>query len=142
MVIKFDNPPSDEDLLALAKEASEKAYCPYSDFTVGAALESDTGRVYLGANIENASYPVALCAERVALADAVLNGERRFTRLAVYGKKKGSAAKACYPCGVCRQALSEFADENLIIITESKSQAKKNSFATLLPYSFGKESLI
>ena len=142
MLTEFNKRLSDEELLALAKKASEAAYCPYSDFSVGAALESDTGRVYLGANIENAAYGVALCAERVALAEGVMRGERKFKRIAVYGKKKDETEnEACYPCGVCRQALSEFCGSELTVITEKGGKIESHSFSSLLPYSFRKENL-
>ena len=101
-------------LLELAKEARENAYAPYSGFCVGAALLTCDGEVFTGCNIENASYTPTCCAERVALFKAVSEGKTKFSAIAVVGALRGERAdKPCYPCGVCRQALSEFADASL-----------------------------
>jgi cytidine deaminase len=100
-------------LLNLAKEAAEKAYAPYSGFKVGAALLADSGLVYTAGNMENASYSLSLCAERVALAKAVSEGERDFLKVAVYSRDQYPVV----PCGACLQSLAEF-DAELEIITE------------------------
>ena len=96
------------DICRLAVRMRERAYTPYSHFRVGAALLGVSGRVYTGCNIENASYPVSVCAERTALFKAVSEGEREFQALAIAGGPEGGALQYCAPCGVCRQAFQEF----------------------------------
>lgn len=106
-----------EKLISLANEARTRAYAPYSHFTVGAALLCGDGSVYIGCNVENASYTPTCCAERVALFSAVTDGKREFEAIAVCGGKEGEAPiEPCYPCGVCRQALSEFCNDKMKIL--------------------------
>lgn len=126
---------SDEELIALAFEAREMAYVPYSNYKVGAALLSEDGQVFKGCNVENAAYPNTYCAERTALVKAVSEGQRRFTKLAIAGS--GSAP---YPCGACRQSLYEFAPE-LEILVAWDGQVIKTSLPELLPCGFGPSSL-
>ena len=97
-------------LITKAVEAMEKSYSPYSDFKVGAALLSKSGKVYTGCNIENASYSPTCCAERTAFFKAVSEGEKDFTAIAVVGGKNGEISSMCSPCGVCRQVMAEFAE--------------------------------
>ncbi len=126
------------ELLEKAKEARLYAYAPYSHFAVGAALLSSDGRVFLGANIENAAYSVTCCAERVALFRAVAEGVRDFRAIAIVGGKEGGeATEPCYPCGVCRQALCEFAPEDLAVYTTEGAC----TLGALLPHNFGKNNL-
>ena len=94
---------TDRELVAQALRFRENAYAPYSHFAVGAALLGRSGRVYGGVNVENASYPVGICAERAAIARAVADGERDFEALAVVADSPG----VCVPCGMCRQMIAE-----------------------------------
>lgn len=125
----------DEELVRAADEARRHAYVPYSHFPVGAALLTQDGRLYTGTNVENAAYPVSLCAERVALFKAVSEGERRFARLAVVTDTGGT------PCGACRQALAEFAPQLEVIVADARGQTRTFSLGQLLPESFGAEQL-
>ena len=133
-----------QDLVRAALEAAKGAYAPYSRFRVGAALAATSGRVYTGANVENASYPCGICAERAAVARAVAEGETRFTAIAVAGLgPDGAAAAGCTPCGLCRQTLREFAapDDFRVYVASSESTWREFTLAELLPESFGPESL-
>lgn len=120
-----------EPLLSEARAARERAYAPYSGFRVGAALETAEGAVFSGCNVENASYGLALCAERSALAAAVAAGHQSFTRIAV----STSSGPPASPCGLCRQALAEFAPR-LSVRSESPEGTADWSLATLLPAPF------
>jgi len=124
--------PSDQELLTTAREALRFAYAPYSGFRVGAALLTEGGRIYTGCNIENASYGLTVCAERVALFCAVAQGELRFRVLAV----ANDSLQPAYPCGACRQVLSEFADNLEIIVCGSEGEPVKAMLAELLPHAF------
>ena len=128
---------SEQELCRLAVQMRERAYCPYSHFAVGAALECADGSVYTGCNIENAAYSPSLCAERVAVAKAVSEGNRSFTRLAVAG---GSEA-VCVPCGVCRQVLAEFAPELELLCVSGTGEVQRFSLPQLLPQSFNADFL-
>ena len=131
---------SDNELVSLANKARESSYCPYSGFSVGAALLTKSGRVYTGANIENASFTPTVCAERVALFTAIHAGERDFEAIAIVGGKCGDVAKSTFtPCGVCRQALSEFSGKNLRVIIASDTETLTLTLGDLLPYGFGKD---
>jgi cytidine deaminase len=126
----------DRDLIAVAASAAERAYCPYSHYPVGAALETDDGAVFTGCNVENASYPAGICAERVALVKAVSEGRRHFTRLAVVTGTGGA------PCGVCRQMLYEFAPDLRVIIADTAGKIIfDDALSVLLPLGFGGEHL-
>ncbi len=123
------------ELLAAAKEARKNSYSPYSGFAVGAALLAESGEVYLGCNVENGAYGDTCCAERVALFSAVAKGERRFLAIAVVGEE----GVPCYPCGSCRQALSEFCAGDLSVIVEHGERACEISLDSLLPHAFSFE---
>ena len=120
------------ELVSVARETAEKAYAPYSRLRVGAALEGRSGRVYVGCNVENASFGLTICAERVALFEAIAQGEREFTRLAVATPDAPPLA----PCGACRQVLAEFARDLPIHSAGSRDRARGFTLAELLPYAF------
>jgi cytidine deaminase len=122
--------PSDADLLRLAKGAMARAHAPYSGYTVGAVLEDADGRTHIGVNVENAAYATTICAERAALARAVADGARRFRRLALV-----SNGVAPFPCGACRQALSEF-DGDLEILVRGPRGVTRSTLGDLLPHAF------
>ena len=122
---------SDEQLLLIAKEASKNSYSPYSGICVGAALETESGKIYTGVNVENSSYGGTICAERTAFVKAVSEGERKFKRIAVAG-----SINNLVPCGICRQFMSEF-NKNLKIIYEGTDGCIKcTDLETLFPESF------
>lgn len=132
----------DKDLVKLAREARERSWCPYSGFSVGAALLTKGGKVYTGANIENASFTPTVCAERVALFSAVHAGERDFEAIAIVGGPVGRAAEKLFtPCGVCRQALLEFCSADMRVIVASENEVLVKTLGELMPYGFGKESM-
>ena len=124
------------ELIAAAKAAAEKAYAPYSNFFVGAALLTKSGKIYTGCNVENSSFSVTNCAERTALFSAVADGEREFSAIAIVGGENGDLSKPCFPCGVCRQALSEFCDRDMSILIVSKDTYKEYTLGDLIPESF------
>lgn len=132
---------TDSELMQRAVEARKNSYAPYSDFHVGAALLAKSGKVYTGCNIENAAYSPTNCAERTAVFKAVSEGERAFTAIAVVGGKGGELAELCAPCGVCRQVLAEFCDENMRFVLGNPERIAVYTFAELLPLSFGKNDL-
>jgi cytidine deaminase len=121
-------------LTELAARARENAYAPYSNFYVGAALLTKDKEVFTGCNIESASYSPTCCAERVAIFKAVSEGKKDFEAIAIVGGAKGQSTDApCYPCGVCRQVLSEFAGADLKIYFADGSET---TLGSLLPHAF------
>ncbi len=130
------------ELVNLAKEAAENAYVPYSDHFVGAALLCKNGKVYTGCNIENAAYGPTNCAERTAFFKAVSEGERDFDSIAVVGGKGLDFRNYCTPCGVCRQVMSEFCDDNFkIILGKNDDEILQTTLAELLPHRFSPKNL-
>ncbi|MBQ8175092.1 MAG: cytidine deaminase [Clostridia bacterium] len=130
---------TDQELLLLAEQARENAYAPYSRFLVGAALLAADGRVFLGANVENASFGATNCAERSAIFAAVSAGVRDFVAIAICGAKQGGRGTICTPCGICRQVLSEFCNSKLRVLLGNSEEYREYTLAELLPHSFGDE---
>ena len=128
---------TDQELFALATEVRERAYAPYSGYAVGAALLTKGGKVYLGVNVENASFGATNCAERTALFSAVACGEREFAAIAVAGGRKGEAPSVCTPCGICRQVLAELCPPDCKVILLDGA----HRLDELLPMAFTEENL-
>ncbi|MBN2898636.1 MAG: cytidine deaminase [Clostridia bacterium] len=123
-------------LVEMAYEVMENAYVPYSKFNVGAALLTKSGKVYTGCNVECASYGATNCAERTAIFKAVSEGEREFTAIAIVSRTRDIT----FPCGICRQVLSEFADEMDVILAKGM-EYKVYKLTELMPYAFEKSEL-
>ena len=123
----------DQKLADLAKEIAKKAYAPYSNFRVGAAVITDSGNIYTGCNIENASYPATICAEDVAVFKAISEGETKINTLAV-ACIDAESDTAIFPCGISRQRMSEFNTENVIVV--NNDGYKKYKFSDILPFDF------
>ena len=130
-----------QELYILAESARNRAYAPYSHFTVGAALLSKSGKVYLGCNIENAAYGAVMCAERTAFFTAICEGERDFAAIAIAGGREGEAGDVCAPCGICRQVMAEFCASDFEIVLGPESDIKVYRLDEILPLSFTKENL-
>jgi cytidine deaminase len=125
-----------QKLIDTALATRRYAYTPYSNYSVGAALLTESGRIYTGVNIENAAYPTSICAERVAVFKAVSEGEHRFRAIAVATTNGGT------PCGSCRQVLSEFGLDTLVLIVNDKGEVlQESSVSDLLPGAFRPEDL-
>lgn len=126
-----------QELIRLAIEARTRAYVPYSNYPVGAALLTSTGKIFTGVNIENAAYPTTICAERVAVFKAVSEGERELVAVAVVTSNGGS------PCGSCRQVLAEFGLETRVLIADAEGRLVQDvAVAELLPGAFRPEHLL
>lgn len=125
-----------ETLIRAAQAARQWAYAPYSNYPVGAALLTASGRIYDGVNVENAAYPATMCAERVAVFKAISDGERQFEAIAVVTANGGS------PCGTCRQVLAEFGLDTIVIIADQDGNiTRQTTVAELLPGAFGPADL-
>jgi cytidine deaminase len=126
-----------QSLIDRAKEARQHAYAPYSKYPVGAALRTKSGNVFTGVNVENAAYPVGICAERTAVYKAVSEGEREFEAIAVVTENGGS------PCGECRQALAEFGLDTIVLIANGEGKLlQETTIKDLLPGAFTSEHLV
>ena len=122
--------------IELAKSARLNAYSPYSNFQVGAALRTKSGKIYLGCNIENHGLQ-AICAERTAFAKALSEGEKEFECITVVGANKGEEPKEkCMPCGYCRQFMSEFVNKNFKVCVTDNNNVEELTISQLLPHSF------
>ena len=133
---------NDKDLIKAAFGAMRNAYAPYSGYKVGAALLAASGTVYIGCNIENASFSPTNCAERTAFFSAISAGEREFQKIAVVGGKKGEEpTEPCPPCGVCRQVMREFCAPDFAILLSGKGGILRYTLEELLPAGFGGEML-
>jgi cytidine deaminase len=127
-----------EKLIKEAERAKKKAYTPYSKFKVGAAVLCTDGKIFTGCNIENASFGLTVCAERVAIFKAISEGSTKFEAIAVIG----DTDKPCSPCGACRQVMSEFCEDAPLIMANSKGDVKIKKVKELLPEAFGKNDLL
>lgn len=132
-----------EELILAALKARENAYAPYSHYQVGAAVLTADGAVFTGCNVENASYGATCCAERTAVFQAVSAGKRKMKAVAIAGGMEGEApSDYAYPCGICRQVLSEFGGPDLtVIVAKSPDDYREYSLGELLPSSFGGDSI-
>lgn len=130
---------TDNELIASAISARKNAYAPYSGFKVGAALLTVGGRIYTGCNVENAAYGETVCAERNAFFKAVSEGERNFVKIAIVGG--GDTLTLSYPCGSCRQVMTEFCNEKLEILISDGNKTEKHTLRELLPHSFNVSAL-
>lgn len=120
-------------LIELATQAKEKSYSPYSKFCVGACVLTRSGKTYLGANVENASFGATICAERNAIMSAILSGEKQLDKIAIVS----SSGDFTYPCGICRQTLLEFCDENFeIIVAKDILNYKVYKLGEIVPFGF------
>lgn len=127
----------DKLLIKIAMEAREKSYSPYSDFKVGAAVYTTSGKIFTGCNIESASYTPTICAERVAVSKSVSEGYRDIEKIAIVG----SDTKISFPCGVCRQFMLEFGKDIKVICAKNIDSYETYTLEELLPKSFGPEDL-
>ena len=126
-----------EELKQSAVSMLDRAYCPYSHFPVGAALECEDGTVFTGCNVENAAYPAGICAERNAIFHAVSEGHTHFRRIVIAGRSEDF----CVPCGMCRQVMREFSKDLEIICLNNVGEEQIFTLEQLLPHGFGPEHL-
>ena len=131
---------TEKELCRLAIKNMKNAYAPYSNFKVGAALLTKSGKVFSGANVENASYSATICAERTAFCTAIVEGEKEFTAIAIAGGKGGCLTKITPPCGICLQFMSEFCDNDFkILLLQNEENYKTYTLGDFLPNSFKME---
>jgi cytidine deaminase len=123
------------ELITAAREARDKAYAPYSNYRVGAAVITGDGVVFTGCNVENASYPASICAERVAITKAVSEGYYEFQAIAIATENGGA------PCGICRQVMFQFAPDMRVLLVDDEAVTGDFTLSDLLPHGFGPDSL-
>ena len=123
------------DDILIATNLRERAYAPYTHYTVGVSLQAKNGRRYSGCNIENIGVQ-SICAERVAFAKAIAEGERNFEKIVIIGGKEGEESEKTLPCGYCRQFMSEFVDKDFKIYVVYGNKAEEYRMEELLPHSF------
>lgn len=142
-MIRRVSDPSNKRLLDEASKASRSAYAPYSGYHVGAAVETESGNVFLGCNVENASYSITVCAERSAIAAAVLaeGPKMRIRKIAVAARDKRHRRRPCTPCGACRQSIAEFGPRAKVVFLNGKLAPTSAPIARLLPGSFSEREL-
>jgi len=126
------------ELVAAAKEAKEKSEAAYSHFRVGAAIETESGKIYSAFNIESSSYGLSMCAERIAIWKAITSGESKFKRVAIVS----DARDFCTPCGACRQVMYELAGDIEIIMTNETGEVKMELLSSLIPHAFTSKTLL
>ena len=131
---------SDQELMQLAENVRKNANFPYSKFKVGAALLSRYRSIYTGCNKENSSYGASMCAERAAISQAVADGKRKFVKIAVCGGKDNTETP-CPPCGICRQVLREFCEDNFRVVMKNGNSLFSDTIGDLLPLCFQKSLL-
>ena len=125
-----------QSLVDLANVARQRAYAPYSNYSVGSSLRSKSGKIYTGVNVENAAYPQTMCAERIAIFKAVSEGEREFEAITVVTDNGGS------PCGGCRQVMAEFGLDTIVLMADGSGRiVKETTVRELLPEAFTPEHL-
>ena len=131
-------------LIRTALEMRKRSYCPYSSFSVGAALLTEDGNIYTGCNVENAAYPASICAERTAFVKAISEGCLHFTAIAVTGGIGPEPEDYSWPCGECRQFMREFCEPDKFVVITAKSETDYRSYLLeeLLPHSFGPGNLV
>ena len=122
----------DDELIKIAEKAQGNAYAPFSRFRVGAALQAQSGKIYIGVNVENSSYGLTNCAERSAVFAAVTEGDRQFEKIAIFS----SCSPPATPCGACRQVLNEFAPDLKIICANDHGEVNSYQLSELLPKGF------
>ena len=129
------------ELIRRALEQQQYAYAPYSGYFVSAAVLTDSGKIYTGVNVENASYPAGICAERNAIFHAVACGKRKITAIAIVGGKQGENRKIATPCGICRQVMREFCRDDFAVLAFDGERIRTSTLIELLPESFSPADL-
>lgn len=128
-------------LMQSANAMRERAHVPYSHYRVGAVLVGKSGKEYTGCNLENAAFSPTICAERTAFAKAISEGEKEFSCIAIVGGREGEISPFCAPCGVCRQVMTEFCDENFELVLGTPDNFKVYKFGEVMPFTFTSNEL-